>query len=121
MALVDDLSDTEIDELLVKYDKTDPKLQRRIVLEFALEALRLQRFKDWVHDWLDNHDVPVEFPDGPHTVEGCRIGDRLDYLNDEIVELRIALRKVLMVAMPNDVSGQRMVDEARAVLVRRPV
>jgi len=48
----------------------------------------------------------------PHTIHQsgkCRIS-----------ELEQALRKVLMVALlPHDVSGQRMVDEARAALSRK--
>lgn len=37
----------------------------------------LQRFKDYVHGRLDAAGVPTH-PDGPHSAEGCRIGDRLD-------------------------------------------
>lgn len=44
------------------------------------EVQRLQAFKDWVHAYLDAKGVPKEFPDGQHTREGCRIGDRLDWL-----------------------------------------
>ncbi len=41
------------------------------------ERDKLQRFKDWVHGFLDAKGVPTH-PDGPHSKEGCRIGDRLD-------------------------------------------
>jgi len=37
-------------------------------------------FKTWVHQWLDEHGVPKEFLDGPHSKEGCRIGDRMEWL-----------------------------------------
>lgn len=37
----------------------------------------LQRFKDYVHGRLDAAGVPTH-PNGPHSAEGCRIGDRLD-------------------------------------------
>lgn len=37
----------------------------------------LQRFKDFVHRRLDSAGIPTH-PDGPHSKEGCRIGDRLD-------------------------------------------
>lgn len=47
---------------------------------FVAENGALKAFKTWVHAWLDNHGVPKQFPDGPHTKEGCRIGDRLDWL-----------------------------------------
>lgn len=35
MALVDDMTDAEIDSLLEQYDQTEPGLQRRIVAEFV--------------------------------------------------------------------------------------
>ena len=37
----------------------------------------LRRFKDFVHKRLDDAGVETH-PDGPHSKEGCRIGDRLD-------------------------------------------
>jgi hypothetical protein len=40
---------------------------------------KLQRFKDWVHAYLDAHGVP-HHPPGTHGAEGCRIGDRMDWL-----------------------------------------
>lgn len=43
-------------------------------------AAKLQAFKDWVHAYLDAHGVPKEFPDGSHSKEGCRIGDRMDWV-----------------------------------------
>lgn len=43
-------------------------------------ADKLQAFKDFVHRRLDEAGVPKEFPNGPHSREGCRIGDRLDWL-----------------------------------------
>lgn len=49
---------------------------------------KLLAFKAWVHNYLDQHGVPKEFPDGPHTKEGCRIGDRMDWLTGEIVRLK---------------------------------
>lgn len=39
----------------------------------------LQKFKDWVHAYLDAHGVP-HHPPGVHGAEGCRIGDRMDYV-----------------------------------------
>lgn len=38
---------------------------------------KLQAFKDYVHQRLDDSDIPTH-PDGPHSQKGCRIGDRLD-------------------------------------------
>ncbi len=43
------------------------------------ERDKLQAFKDWCHSYLDTHGVP-HHPPGPHGAEGCRIGDRMDWL-----------------------------------------
>ncbi len=53
--------------------------------------VKLQAFKDWTHAWLDSHGVPKEFPDGPHSKEGCRIGDRMDWLWAEMEKLKVEL------------------------------
>lgn len=42
-------------------------------------CLKLHAFKVWVHGFLDDHGVP-HHPPGPHGAEGCRIGDRMDWL-----------------------------------------
>jgi hypothetical protein len=57
------------------------------LLALAREAEALRRFKDFVHDYLDLHSVPYH-PSGPHGAEGCRIGDRLDWLLHQISALR---------------------------------
>jgi hypothetical protein len=49
------------------------------VAELSAERDKLQAFKDWVHNYLDTHGVP-HHPPGPHGAEGCRIGDRMDWL-----------------------------------------
>lgn len=48
----------------------------------AAERDKLQAFKDWVHAYLDSHDVP-HHPPGTHGAAGCRIGDRMDWLMAE--------------------------------------
>lgn len=45
----------------------------------AERAAKLQKFKDWVHNYLDAHGVP-HHPPGSHGAAGCRIGDRMDWL-----------------------------------------
>src|SRR5690606_34739039 len=40
---------------------------------------KLQRFKDYVHDYLDKRGIPRN-PPGIHGDFGCRIGDRLDFV-----------------------------------------
>lgn len=42
----------------------------------------LEAFKAYVHQRLDAAGVPTH-PDGPHSAEGCRVGDRLDLLIGE--------------------------------------
>lgn len=61
----------------------------------------LQRFKDWTHSYLDDKGIP-HHPPGVHGAEGCRIGDRMDYLFAQfaaeratVAELRGALESVL--------------------------
>lgn len=72
----------------------------------ALAAAReqiavLQRFKDWVHAYLDNKGVPKEVQDS-HLAAGCRIGGRLDWVfgqiaakDAEIERLKAACEMVL--------------------------
>lgn len=39
-----------------------------------------EKFKAWVHDWLDRHEIPHD-PDPEHTAaNGCRISGRMEYL-----------------------------------------
>lgn len=53
------------------------------------ERDKLQAFKDWVHQYLDSKGVP-HHPPGVHGAEGCRIGDRMDWVFALIAELRAA-------------------------------
>lgn len=84
----EDMTDAEVNMLLERFDQTDPKLQRRIVVQFMLNAEqmraerdKLQKFKDYVHARLDAAGIPAD-PESPHRAEGCRIGGRLDVLFD---------------------------------------
>jgi hypothetical protein len=43
------------------------------------EAQKLQEFKEYVHKRLDEMGIPTH-PNGVHSKQGCRIGDRLDLL-----------------------------------------
>lgn len=44
---------------------------------------KLQAFKDYVHKRLDDYGIEKE-PKGEHSEHGCRIGDRLDIVLNEI-------------------------------------
>lgn len=49
----------------------------------AERADKLQAFKDFVHRRLDEMGIPTH-PDGPHSKEGCRVGDRLDIVQNSL-------------------------------------
>lgn len=50
------------------------------------DKVKLQLFKDWVHAYLDSKGVP-HHPPGSHGAEGCRIGDRLDWVMAQVNQL----------------------------------
>lgn len=54
--------------------------------EVERERDALQRFKEYVHQRLDEAGVATH-PDGPHSKAGCRIGDRLDIVFSAHTEL----------------------------------
>jgi hypothetical protein len=51
-------------------------------VDWRARALALQRFKDYVHQRLDEAGIPTH-PDGEHSKAGCRVGDRLDIVLGE--------------------------------------
>jgi hypothetical protein len=55
------------------------------LLDQADERDKLQAFKAWVHTYLDAKGIP-HHPPGPHGAEGCRIGDRMDYVFAKIAD-----------------------------------
>lgn len=58
--------------------------------QMGAELEQAKAFKDFMHRRLDSAGVPKEFPDGKHTKEGCRIGDRLDWVLERSAELEQA-------------------------------
>jgi len=60
--------------------------------DYREEIAKLRAFKDYVHGRLDEAGIPTH-PEGPHSAEGCRIGDRLDLVFSERKNLRRALRR----------------------------
>src|SRR5579859_7924899 len=64
-------------DLLASLEITVRRLEECEKLRAERDAL--QRFKDWCHSYLDAKGVP-EAPEGPHGAEGCRIGDRMDWV-----------------------------------------
>lgn len=76
--------------------------QVRELTAVRAERDALLRFKRFVHGYLTQREVP-EDPPGKHRDEGCRVGQRLQYVCDERDEalaeaerLREALRDVMM-------------------------
>ncbi len=57
----------------------------------AADRDALLKFKTWVHDYLDSKGIPTH-PGGPHSKEGCRIGDRMDLVFAELDRLREAMK-----------------------------
>lgn len=43
------------------------------------QLTKAKAFKEWTHNYLDSKGVP-HHPPGPHGAEGCRIGDRMDWV-----------------------------------------
>lgn len=77
--------------------------------ERAAEFTTLVNFKSYVHGRLDDAGV-AKNPDGPHSKEGCRIGDRLDIV--------LAFAKQPPVP-PLNVELQRQVDRMRDAMVAK--
>lgn len=59
----------------------------RHVTALVAENEKLAKFKAWVHAYLDSKGIP-HHPPGTHGAEGCRIGDRMDFVFAEIDRLR---------------------------------
>jgi hypothetical protein len=73
----------------------------RVALLLAADAG--ERFKAFVHAYLDQHSVPHGDPTNQHQIEGCRIGARLDLLfadrdrlAGEVERLRAAMGEALV-------------------------
>lgn len=58
--------------------------------QLRAELAERQKFKDWVHQYLDGRGVPHS-PPGTHGEHGCRIGDRMDWVFAQLTELRAAI------------------------------
>ncbi len=48
-------------------------------------AVKGEAFKVFVHGRFDEMGVPEQFPDGVHSKEGCRVGDRLDWIQARLL------------------------------------
>lgn len=57
------------------------------IAELERQLVERQAFKDWVHTYLDVHGVP-HHPPGTHGAAGCRIGDRMDWLMQQLDAVR---------------------------------
>lgn len=52
-------------------------LSRSALPALVARVRELEKFKAYVHKRLDDAGIDTH-PDGPHSKEGCRVGDRLD-------------------------------------------
>lgn len=74
----------------------------------------MKRFKDYVHERLDAAGIPTH-PDGEHSKNGCRIGDRLDIVLGRLAEqecqLEVVREAVKDMRIAHDMSHAEMCDE----------
>ena len=54
--------------------------------DYRQQIAKLQAFKVFVHAYLDARGISAN-PGGPHTTEGCRIGDRMDVVFNRLDSL----------------------------------
>lgn len=73
--------DGEIVRLHAKNDEL-----RKTADSWKQAAEKAGEFKTFVHVRFDSMEVPEEFPDGEHSKEGCRVGDRIDWIEKQITE-----------------------------------
>lgn len=66
----------------------------RVAAEANADVLKLQSFKDYVHERLDDAGIPTH-PDGEHSKAGCRVGDRLDIALEQWPEWAEKLLRLL--------------------------
>lgn len=81
------LVSTPVGVKIVDHQSALPPTLEKAVADLIDHAKSLQRFKDWVHQYLDAHGVP-EAPPGVHGKEGCRIGDRMDWLMKQLTDVK---------------------------------
>src|SRR5262245_33619925 len=75
---------------------------------------KLQAFKDWVHAYLDSKGITSD-PGGSHSVEGCRIGDRLDLvfgMIDALTEAELKIREECLQALDREKAARAEEREA---------
>lgn len=86
-------SKMSIESLEKQGKKIDPKMGTMIALSptevqqflgWREMALKLQKFKDYTHERLDAMGVPKSNPDNEHEKAGCRIGGRLDFVENKL-------------------------------------
>ena len=111
----------ENERLLRHVEEQLPREER-----LAAQVSKLQAFKDWVHAYLDAQGVPAEFPDGSHTREGCRVGDRMDWLvaalgnsSEELERLQAERDAALAEVTAMRAEHEQRVESGRLVSSRR--
>jgi len=96
--------------LIQVYRTYRPRLVRAIE-ELQRRVAERQAFKDFVHRRLDEAGIPTH-PDGPHSKEGCRIGDRLDLVLEPPVIDRDEIARVLEIVADDGLPEPRDIDVA---------
>jgi hypothetical protein len=57
--------------------RNEPAMEKEKIEEMRETIARLKAFKEYVHKRLDDMGIPVN-PESSHKIHGCRIGGRLD-------------------------------------------
>jgi hypothetical protein len=104
---------------------------RSPVKQEAKPADAASAFKTYVHERLDAMGVPTHFPDGEHTKAGCRIGDRLDWVQariapaeDSPIEGLRACIEAALDELPSDIGNEEtrlQLEEAQKIIDRLPI
>ena len=89
-------------------------------LALKSERDKLQAFKDFVHRRLDTAGVPANPEPPKHALEGCRIGDRLDWIVEKVERCEDLLVRTWAGTLEDRVvAAHESSDEARAIAARR--
>jgi hypothetical protein len=76
---------------------TGRRTQLSIVHRSGAEPVQADKFKQYVHERLDSMGIPHSNPDSEHDKAGCRIGGRLDIVEQRISKESASLKTALSV------------------------
>lgn len=89
--------DAELNSLIARLQRVaefvdmDSVASATVIKKGIAELIKLQAFKDYTHQRLDQLGVPHTVP-SPHTDAGCRVGGRFDAVDARILNLVACVR-----------------------------